>query len=323
MKKVKFLSFAALAACFAMTLASCEKENFTTDVEAPSVNVPTITIPGITLPEGYQPGQAVIAIQPTVIGFINGETKTITDECTITYNGESEFKYEPNSEKGIDPTEVAIKAEYVYQLEELSNTFSVEQTIKIPALSAGMIAVVTPTLILTAEGEVSGMGIETVKWENLTEGKTITLKNDDPYHYTDWTVYPNIEVGSKVTAEEIAPEFVNNILVNRWIEAHNDVWNWGDVFPLVVDYIPADASVIIPYTIEGDTTDYKIVKKAEWSDGSTTEVVAATFTVRSIYTVKIDAANATFTESTNSHGGHGHGHGNDNANAGGGIYWDE
>ena len=95
MKKIKFLSCAFLAAIMALGFTSCEKENFNTQTDV-DIDVPVINIPGVVLPPSYQPGDAVLSIQPTVIANINGLSTTVTNEAKITYNGESELKYEVN-----------------------------------------------------------------------------------------------------------------------------------------------------------------------------------------------------------------------------------
>lgn len=320
MKKIKLLSCTAMVAFMALGLASCEKENFTTEIETPEINVPTITIPGIDIPED---GAAVIAIQPTVIGCINNEIKTITDDCTITYNGKSTFEYTVNEDKGISPTTVEIVAEYEFQLEELSNTFSATQKIEVPALSAGMIAVITPTLIINANGEITGMNIEEVEWADVeTEGK-VELVNTNKYFYTDYEATYSYPIGRKVIEKNIDPAFTENTLVNRWIEANNDRSDFETL--ITVPYLYAESSTIIPWTSTTSTTKYKIVKSAEWSrNAETTEVVAATFTVEDLWMKIFDTNKCEYTESTSGHGSHYHGHGHGDANnAGGGISWAE
>ena len=323
MKKIKFLSCAAMAAFFAMSLTSCEKENFTTDVEAPEVNVPTITIPGITIPEGYKPGDAVVAIQPTIIGFISGEAKTITDACEITYNGKKTFEYTVNADKGISAMTVEIVASYEYPFEGVSKTFSVTQNVNIPALSAGMVAVITPTLIINAEAEDGGLSMEEVDWKDEEIQGMVELVNTNPYFYTNVTkeyVYP---IGAKVIEQKIEDSFKDNVMISRWINANN---NREDFYALItVPYLYAESSTKIPFTSTKSTTNWVIKKYVYWNGSEEAEeYIAATFTVEDLWMRIFDTDNCVYTESTTGHGSHYHGHGHgDAANAGGGITWAE
>ena len=88
MNKLKFLGSAVMAAFMAFNLASCEKESFTTETDV-TVTPPTITIPGINLEDipQYQPGNAVVAIQPTVNALINGIVTDVTSKATIKIAG--------------------------------------------------------------------------------------------------------------------------------------------------------------------------------------------------------------------------------------------
>ena len=322
MKKIKFLSYAAMAAFFAMSLTSCEKESFSTEVETPEVNVPTITIPGVDIPEGYQPGDAVIAIQPTIIGFISGEAKTITDACEITYNGKKDFEYTVNADKGISAMTVEIVASYEYSFEGVSKTFSVTQNVNIPALSAGMVAVITPTLIINAEAEDGGFSMEEVNWKDEEIQGMVELVNANPYYYTNVTkeyVYP---VGAKVIEEKIEDSFKDNSMINRWIKNYN---NREDFYALItVPYLYAESSTKVPYTATKSTTNYVVKKFVYWNGSEEAEeYTAATFTVEDLWMRTFDTENCVYTESTTGHGAHYHGHGHGGSNAGGGITWAE
>ena len=323
MKKIKFLSFAAMAAFFAMSLTSCEKENFTTDVEAPEVNVPTITIPGITIPDGYKPGDAVIAIQPTVIGFINEEAKTITEDCKITYNGKDKFEYTVNADKGISAMTVEIVASYEYQLEELTHTFTATHNVEIPALSAGMVAIITPTLIINAAGEIQGMGMDEVDWADTEIKGELELVNQNNKYYTNVTKEYSYPMGRKVIEQNISDAFKDNAMVNRWINACNDREDF--TVEITVPYLYAESSTKIPYSYMKSVTYYQITKTVTWVRSAEEEtVVAATFTVEDLMWRIFDTNNCTYTESTSGHGSHWHGHGHGGSgNAGGGIAWGE
>lgn len=323
MKKIKFLSCAAVAAFFAISLTSCEKENFTTDVEAPEVNVPTITIPGVDIPEGYQPGDAVIAIQPSVIGFINGEAKTITDKCKITYNGKDKFEYTVNADKGISAMTVEIVAAYNYTLGGFTKTFTATHVVSIPALSAGMVAVITPTLIINAAGEVEDFEKDTVEFVKSEMAGKVELVNKNPYFYTNVTKEYSYLVGSKVIEQTINDAFKNDAKVNDWINANNKQENL--LTEITVPYLYAESSTLIPYIQEITTTKYQITKTVKWSRSADEEtIVAASYTVEDLWMRVFDTEKCEYTESTSGHGSHYHGHGHGNAsNAGGGITWAE
>lgn len=323
MKKIKFLSCAAMAAFFAMSLTSCEKENFTTDVEAPEVNVPTITIPGITIPEGYKPGDAVIAIQPTVIGFIDGEAKTITDNCKFTYNGKDKFEYTVNADRGISAMTVEIVASYDYTLEEFTKAFTATHNVSIPALSAGMVAVITPTLIINAGGEVEGYSLDEIDWNDVTVSGKVELKNENPYFYTNVTMPYAYDMGRKVINQTVNDKFKDDAMVNRWMNAYNDREPFYT--EITVPYLYAESSTLIPYEQMVSTTNYEITKTVIWNRSGNEEiVVAASFTVEDLWMRTFYTGDFEYTESTSGHGSHYHGHGHgDSSNAGGGITWAE
>ena len=332
MKKIKFLSFAALAACFAMSLTSCEKEDFTTDVEAPEVNVPTITIPGVTIPEGYKPGDAVVAIQPTVIGFISvaegwddaeGAAQNITEDCKITYNGADKFTYTTNADGSINAMTVKIVAEYTLEVNGFSNTYSVEHTVEIPALSAGMVAVITPTLIINAGAEISNpytiTPYEEIKDE--TVNGQVELVNTNPYYYTDYTAVYTYEIGYGDVEADIIDSYKDNETLINYI---NNITRWNGLSDYSVDitvpYLYAESSTIIPYTQRVVTYQNVYAVDAEFSRATET---VATVTWKSYEWRIFDTENCTYTESTTGHGSHYKGHGHGGSNAGGGISWAE
>lgn len=150
MNKFKFFGSTLMAAFFAFSLASCEKEDFKTDVD---IDVPEVEIPEVEVPEGYKPGDAVIAIQPTVWATIDGVTKNVTAESTITYNGSDKFTYTVNADKGISAMTVEIEAAYDVVDGEETKTLTASVTLNIPALSAGQVLTFNPSLFVTYKSE--------------------------------------------------------------------------------------------------------------------------------------------------------------------------
>lgn len=337
MKKIKFLSFAAMAAFIAMGLTSCEKEDFNNEVEAPEVNIPTITIPGVDIPEGYKPGDAVIAIQPTVIGFISvtegwndteSAAQNITEDCKITYNGAENFTYTTNADGSISAMSVKIVAEYKLEKNGFSKDYSVEHTVTIPALSAGMVAVITPTLIINA-----GVSISDPEWieyeieiaKETVQGN-IELVNTNKYYYTDYTKAYTYQIGyGDVEVEYVNEAYKGNEDLERYI-ANITRWNGLQdyIVEITVPYLYAESSTLIPYTQEIVT--YKnvygvAVNFSRSSEDEYKEVATATW---KSYEMRIfDTNNCDYTESTSGHGSHYHGHGPGGSNAGGGITWAE
>lgn len=334
MKKIKFLSCAAMAAFFAMSLTSCEKENFTTDVEAPEVNVPTITIPGITIPEGYKPGDAVLSIQPTVVGFINGKAQVITDECEITYNGESTFKYTVNDKKGIDEIKgMKIVASYKLTIDNLERTYSAEKVIDIPAMSAGMMAVLTPTLIINASVSATDIQMEEgdVIYDEIV--KKITITNTNPYFYTDYSFeyeYPvgwyteNVKYEAGYENDEEVKAIVDsfNDIYNQITQSNNEAFNWYALIKPVTVY--ANSQTVFSFTQWVDKTPITLYKNVTWSRSGETQKVDLVKFDYCYYYSSMENPTFEYLPNANGHGTHYHGHGHgDAANAGGGITWAE
>ena len=155
MNKFKFLSSAVMAAFFAFGLASCEKENFSTKTEV-DVNTPTINIPGVDLGGEYKPGDAVISIQPTVWAILDGELQNVTAASTLTFNDEAMKTYTKTSADGFAAMTVKVVATYVATLGEEEKTLTAETTVEVPALTAGQVAIFTPTLVVSAKSPEQG-----------------------------------------------------------------------------------------------------------------------------------------------------------------------
>lgn len=148
MNKFKFLGSALMTAFFAFSLASCEKEDFNTKVD---IEGDEIIIPG---DEPDKKGDAVISVQPTVWALIDGEISNVTSESTITYNGKTKLEYTVNSDQGTSAMTVAIVATYDAKVGDETKTLTAAANIEVPALSAGQVYVVSPTLIMRAQSDV-------------------------------------------------------------------------------------------------------------------------------------------------------------------------
>lgn len=331
MNKIKFLSCAVMAAFFALGITSCEKENFTpeVDIEAPDINIPDVVVP-----EGYKPGDAVVSITPQVIAVINGVTKTVTNEATITYNGKEKLEYTV-VDKGIAAMMVNVVASYDYEVNGETETFTAEYPINVPALSAGQVAVFTPTLVITInfeakeednKGESRGFVVKAIEGSTVIEKKTgeIEFDNASNYYYTNIT-------GEATTGEKYGT-FISNIKVadaykdNTEIEGILGSYNQGlEDYKITVKGFNLWPNTKTCFIVEqiAETKDYEI--KEQFETRAITEVLAATFTVTD-YSYVIGTTPEYYNAGAghNGHGhahSHGHGHGHGNGNAGGGIVW--
>lgn len=148
MNKIKFLGSAFMAAFFAFSLASCEKENFKTEVD---YEQPDVIIPD---DEPEKKGDAVISVQPTVWALIDGNINNVTSDSKITYNGKAKLEYTVNSDQGTSAMTIAIVATYDAKVGDETKTLTATANLEIPALSAGQVYVVSPTLIMRAQSDV-------------------------------------------------------------------------------------------------------------------------------------------------------------------------
>lgn len=148
MNKFKFLGSTLMAAFFAFGLASCEKEDFNTKVD---IEGDEVIIPG---DEPDKKGDAVISVQPTVWALIDGEISNVTSESTITYNGKTKLEYTVNSDQGTSAMTIAIIATYDAKVGDETKTLTATANVEVPALSAGQVYVVSPTLIMRAQSDI-------------------------------------------------------------------------------------------------------------------------------------------------------------------------
>lgn len=149
MNKFKFLGSTLMAAFFAFGLASCEKEDFNTKVD---IEGDEVIIPG---DEPDKKGDAVISVQPTVWALIDGEISNVTSESTITYNGKTKLEYTVNSDQGTSAMTIAIIATYDAKVGNETKTLTATASVEVPALSAGQVYVVSPTLIMRAQSDIN------------------------------------------------------------------------------------------------------------------------------------------------------------------------
>ncbi|MBQ8601303.1 MAG: DUF3869 domain-containing protein [Bacteroides sp.] len=323
MKKIKFLSCAALAAFMAFGLASCEKENFSTDTNV-TVTPPTINIPGIEIPDGYQPGDAVVSIQPTVNALINGTINNVTEKATIKFNG-VEKKYEVLTGKTIAAQEIIISVSYIAKVDGFEKELTASEIISIPALQAGMVAIITPTIWLSATTE--GYNLETgisavtdeIKKENIIENKT-------DYWYSDYdATLKYVKEGSYLISKEIMPGYENDKAVvdalDTYAKGLSTELEYAE-FTLENINVYAQSLTIIPFSQTKVSTEYEIKKGITWSRSSDIKTVAK-FTIEEYGTLIVGIIKENINLEGEGHGhgnGHGHGHGHGgNDNAGGSI----
>ena len=328
MKKIKFLSCAALAAFMAFGLASCEKENFNTDANV-TVTTPTINIPGIEIPDSYKPGDAVVSIQPSVNALVNGEILKVTDKAIVKFNGEeSDKKYKVLTGQTIAAQEIAISVSYTANVEGFEKTLEATDVVSVPALQAGMVAIITPTIWLsaTAEGYFLETGITTTPSE-IVKNKVIENKTD--YWYSDYdAVIPYVIEGSYLTSKEIMAGYENDETVVKALDTYakglSTELKYNEEVTLKDLNVYAQSLTIIPFSQEVISTEYEIKKEMTWSRSTEIKTVAK-FTIEKYGKVQFDVNDIKYNVNLEGEGhghghgeGHGHGHGG-NDNAGGSI----
>lgn len=325
MKKIKFLSIATMVAFMTLGLSSCEKENFTVESPEIDVEIPEINIGGVEIPEGYKPGDALVSIQPSVIAFINGQVATVTDETTFTFDGKSALEYTTNEDGSINAFEVPVVASYKATIEGFTKTLTAETTVKIPNLAAGQVAIMYPTLMVSANGEVN-ISIEIAE-ESVVENKTVDFKNESDYCLETAQGKVKFELGYTLDEEStvITNGYEDNEEVKNILDSYNT--KWEEVRDLTLHHIYANTLTRVPYSITVATINGQITESIDWARSADTERVAATFKATYRHSVIFDLENVESNLNLNGvghgHGhSHGHGHGDDN-NAGGGIIWGE
>lgn len=331
MNKFKFLSCAVMAAFFAMGITSCEKENFAPNVD---IEAPEVIIPDIPTPETWKPGDAVLAIQPTVIAVINGEIKDVTSDAKVTFNGEEKLSYTV-VDGAIAKFDVEIAAAYYVEAED--TTLTATKTINVPALTAGQVMSITPTLVLSAnfeekpgtsdpEGEKVSLGFIT---EEVEGSRVVTKKayevefdNTTNYYWTNLskTVTLDMKYGTEISNTKVAEGYEKNTEVQAILGSFNQIEESYKVTINGINLWPT-TKTCIPFEQICESKNYVIKEKFETR--ATTETTAATFTVTD-YSYIISTTPNYYNSGTGhtGHGhahshGHGHGHGADNA--GGGI----
>ena len=325
MNKLKFLGSAVMAAFMAFNLASCEKESFTTETDV-TVTPPTITIPGINLEDipQYQPGNAVVAIQPTVNALINGIVTDVTSKATIKIAGK-EQKYFVLTEKTITEQSVLIEVSYTVVIEGLETTLSETKEIRIPALSEGMVTIITPTIWVSAN--TKGYFTEV---NNIVNGnpisKEISVKNQSIYWYSNQTAEIKfVEKGAYLVGDvRYNEDYKNDEEVKAWV--NNIVKAYStELKPATMTYtypVYAMSQTIINYSQTLVTTDYQIIKTIQLSRANDSkEIVVAEFTIDEYGDFNAEIkTNIHLNGISHGHGhGHGNGHGHGDYNAGGSI----
>lgn len=345
MNKFKFLSSAVMAAFFALGLASCEKEDFKTDVNT-DVNAPTLNIPGVDLPESYKPGDAVVSIQPTVWAVINGEVQNVTALTTIKFNGVEMDSYTKTSATGFAAMTVKVAATYEATVGEEKKTLSAETTIEVPALTAGQVAIFTPTLVMSAKFDEPGdepggdepggdepggdepepnytytFNSSSVTTSTKTLEGSFDIKNESPYYYYfSQGVFQNApKQRVKWTTESGHEEGIASIR-DLYKEIYKDS-NEDVIIGAPLFYVYSNSITRIFVTVTETTNTYNIEYTTE---SRAADKIAGTLTVKDYSYIHKDTKYFEMNGISHGHGhghgdGHGHDHGHGGSNAGGGI----
>lgn len=291
MKKIKFLNgmgavFALAAVALATTFTSCEKEEFNVDVT---------------------PVNAKAVISPIVLAVENGVTTDVTSSATI--DGTKSFEGNPN----LAQTESKLTVSY--------KDMSTVVTVTVPALTAGQIATLTPTIILQQEYDI----VMTDSKETKEDGKSVELKNESDYYYYASVKYTE-KSGVKITDKKIiTTNVLEKLAVESLLSAIEDTYGTKEVEvkaeeEIVPVYAHSKTIVKVTYTIV--TTNYEIKQAAKTK--AENDKVLATMTTEEYSTSTLDASQNNLQIEGHNHApaGHGHGHGHGHGgydNAGGGI----
>ena len=255
-----------MAAFFAFGLASCEKEDFKTDVN-PEINAPTINIPGVDLPDSYKPGDAVVSIQPTVWAVINGEVKNVTALTTIKFNDVEMDSYTKTSSTGFAAMTVKIAATYEATVGEEKKTLSAEATIEVPALTPGQVAIFTPTLVMSAKSETGGdtPGGDTpgdtedesyVSLTNTVTEPVVKYHIDYANYLNYWFPAMTITSDKEFMLNGTYVTDINIINKNFATEANTEInkFNTAEKAPLVFENVTVYANSVTCIEFEAQTT---------------------------------------------------------------------
>lgn len=290
MKKIKFLSgmgamFAFAVVALAAIFTSCEKEDF-------KVNV--------------TPVNAKAVINPIVLVVENGVTTDVTSSATIS--GTTEFEGNPDLAQTTSVLTVSYK------------DLSTEVTVVVPALKAGQIATLTPTVVLQQEYDI----VAVTSAETSESTKSVELKNEGDYWYfakVKYTEKKGVKVGEPVfyTNDVLKKQSIEELLsaiADTYTETEKVVLPEDEVVPV---YAHSKTIVKVTYIIV--TTKYEIKEVAKTkADGE----VLAEMVTEEYTTTTLDASENNLQIEGHGHApaGHGHGHGHGSGeydNAGGGI----
>ena len=320
MKKIKFLCCTALVAFMAFGLASCEKENFNTENNV-TVTPPTIIIPGIEIPERYEPGDAIIAIQPKVNAFINGSIINVTEDAIIKINGETK-KHEVLTGKTIAAQDVKIEVSYTAVIDGFEKELTATDNISIPAMQAGMVAIINPTIWLSINGE-SSIYSEVEIGDEIWDNYSVTLTNNSDYWYSDATAeLEYIVPGCYVTKSEIEEAYQSDEEVKEIIDSYTEGLGTElkkQTLKLENVVVYAQSLTIIPYSQSRKSVEYTFFKSMDWSRAAET-IKVASINTEEYFEIAFNANDIKTNINLQGEGhGHGHGHGHGSGNAGSGI----
>lgn len=324
MNKIKLFGCALMGAFMAFNLASCEKENFSTSTDV-TVTPPTINIPGVEMPETYQPGDAVVSIQPTVNALINGSISNVTESATIKIGGKT-TKYDVITGKTIAAQEITISVSYTVVIEGFEKILEATEKVHVPAMEAGMVAIITPTIWVSINSK-GYIAQESEEKEDDVVKKNISIVNvENVWYPQEEAVIKFVKEGSYVKDLKYAAGYENDSEVKAEVEKITKGMSKELEYATAevkVD-VYAQSQTIIPISQSIISTDYEIKKMIEWSRAADEKVVA-TFTVVeygafTIHTNEIKTnINLKGEEYGHGHAGHGDGHGHGSLNAGGSI----
>ena len=323
MKKIKFLSFATMVALMTLGLSSCEKENFSMDIEIP------------------QASPAVVSISPNVIALIDGIATNVTYDDATTIDCPLPVADEKTGE--IPATDVTISVSYEAEVkvengETLTTTLTAEEIVKVPALGRGMSCTLTPTIFLSIQTKEDVAKFEKGTENTKIDTKNVIIRNITQYFYTDVNGEYECKAGTEVernTINWLQKSYENDYEINNIINHFDQPRTETKKVENIVVY--AQSQTIIKVNTEVVTTEYTIKKKVALARAEETEIEIVKFNVIEYRNTTDNHAAGPKTENPengydvdiNLNGvGHGHGHGTghghgNSANAGGGIIWGE
>lgn len=287
MRKIKFLNgvgamFAFAVVALATTFTSCEKEEFNVDVT---------------------PVNAKAVINPIVLAVENGVTTDVTGAATVS--GTQTFEGNPNLAETTSVLTVTYK------------DFSTEISVKVPALTAGQFATLTPTVVLQQEYDI----VVEHSNEATEKANEVELVNLSDYWYKASVRY-TVKSGVEIVESHISTnDMVEKKIIQDFFDTFEDTYT--AVEKEEKDFAPvyAHSKTIVSVTYTTVSTKYEIMKAAKTkAEGE----VLATMTTKEYTTSKLDASKTNLQIEGHNHApaGHGHGHGHGHGgydNAGGGI----